>query len=246
LDAGWRVDTAVGGCVYLLARDGLRIKCRYDHGNDLGHLNEIFVGKVYGSEFNGKIVVDVGMSNGDSSLFFIHMGAEKVIGLEPSRESFDMAVDNIKSNGMQDKSYLLNSALFAVAAETSLFESSSNPGVNSLEPVSHMKSRFNYDTKENVKTIEIKQLIESLGLEKIDLLKMDCEGCEYGVFRTISRENLAIVREIVVEFHDGPQDLVQILETNGFEVSLAYNRDFGNRLGYLKARRRLRPTQEDL
>ncbi|MEM3526638.1 MAG: hypothetical protein QXV37_04410 [Candidatus Jordarchaeaceae archaeon] len=40
-------------------------------------------------------MIDVGTSNGDSSIFFAMMGAKKVVGIEPFPESFDLAQKNI-------------------------------------------------------------------------------------------------------------------------------------------------------
>jgi len=59
-------------------------------------------------------------------------------------------------------------------------------------------------------------------LEKIDFLKIDCEGAELDVIDGISDENLAKVSKIALEFHtrylteEGSQKIIQRLTDAGF------------------------------
>lgn len=80
LDAGWKVNLLNERFLELYDKTGIRVKCRYNEGLDIVHLAEIFLDKAYGTDFAGKVVIDVGMSNGDSSTYFASKGASKVIG----------------------------------------------------------------------------------------------------------------------------------------------------------------------
>lgn len=60
------------------------------------------------------------------------------------------------------------------------------------------------------KTIEVEgitldRFIEITGCERIDLLKMDIEGAEIDVIRSISRPLLEKIAQITVEFHSDPR-----------------------------------------
>ena len=69
LTSGFRVASADDGTMTLTdSRIGL--KCRLGSGFDLGHINEIFVQKTYGTDFRDKVVLDIGASNGDSAIWF--------------------------------------------------------------------------------------------------------------------------------------------------------------------------------
>ncbi len=61
------------------------------------------------------------------------------------------------------------------------------------------------------------------GFERVDVLKVDCEGSEYDIFEG-SFEVLPHIARIVGEFetvdHRGPSDLKRMLESAGFEVRL--------------------------
>ena len=60
--------------------------------------------------------------------------------------------------------------------------------------------------------------------EAIDLLKIDCEGCEYSVLLSASSDTLNRVSVICLEYHDrltnhSHLELEDHLERNGFRVS---------------------------
>lgn len=75
-----------------------------------------------------------------------------------------------------------------------------------------------------VESITLPDFIASQGIERIDWLKVDCEGAEYGIFRNLPSEILARTRIVTLENHDSEQpgetqgDLVRILESHGFHV----------------------------
>ena len=59
---------------------------------------------------------------------------------------------------------------------------------------------------------ELGELLEEQRHRRVDLLKMDIEGAEYGVIDQILRARLP-VRQILVEFHDGILPSVGIRHT---------------------------------
>lgn len=71
----------------------------------------------------------------------------------------------------------------------------------------------------------------------IDFLKMDCEGCEYGLVN-LPKDLLAKIDRLAMETHEindhHPHELVEFLADNGFVVSERLSRERGN---YLFARR---------
>lgn len=54
---------------------------------------------------------------------------------------------------------------------------------------------------ENPKTLAFQELISNFLIEKIDFMKVDCEGGEYDIFNFENLEILVKIKKIVIEFH---------------------------------------------
>ena len=233
LDNNFRVIPFGPNSLLVQSPEGITIRVRVGRGADLAHIREVFLLRVYGDKFADKVVFDVGMSNGDSSLFFAHMGARLVLGFEPYKESYELAVENIRRNSMESRVIPLNLAVSGTTGVGTLTVSSGFPNVNSLNPTDTIKDFVEFDHFERINTVLLEDIMDKYEIEKIDFLKMDCEGCEYTVIRSLSPERLRAIYEIYLEFHSGPEMLIKELQTNGFE--LRYERD--KKLGYLVAKR---------
>ncbi len=62
------------------------------------------------------------------------------------------------------------------------------------------------------------------GVERCDLLKIDCEGSEYEILQGCTPDALSRVRRIVGEYHEGPyingtgKELCRFLESRSFRI----------------------------
>jgi len=231
---GAGLEEVRGDLAKLRLPEGISLWVRLDTGFDVGHLYELFVDRAYGSSFSGT-VVDVGASNGDSAIFFALNGAERVVALEPDPDSFALAEENVRINGLEGRIRLISAALAAEDGEAEFLVPEGSPNAAALSPTP-LLSRivgFGRSTRVRVRTMSLGTLMRELGLDNASLLKMDCEGCEYEVLRSASSDLLARFRGIVLEYHDGPQDLPGILKSAGFSVSCS--KESG--LGILRAER---------
>jgi Methyltransferase FkbM domain len=85
----------------------------------------------------------------------------------------------------------------------------------------------------SVDSITLEGILESSGRSTIDLLKLDCDGCEPDVILYSEPATLNRVQRIVVEYDDPPRQLCGRLESLGFRL-----RRFGSRSnGYIYAER---------
>lgn len=67
--------------------------------------------------------------------------------------------------------------------------------------------------------ITINEVIKQYNIEKIDLLKIDCEGAEWDVLQGINADNWNKISSVVAEIHDTNERLskvVELLKNRGF------------------------------
>ena len=234
LDNDWKVIESTDTYVKIKGPKDESLYCRTQVGLDLGHLVEIFLFKSYGTDFQGKNVIDIGMSNGDSSIYFAKNGAKKVVGIEADRRSFDLALTNLNESNVNEIVFPLNKALSDQTGIVELIVSSSSPNANSIDEKNMVNvngSRF----KENVESVSLKEIIDMYNGENIDFLKMDCEGCEYKVLRTISKADFSKILDLSLEYHHGLQDIPKVLIMHGFDVKIIENSKL---IGYIWAKRK--------
>lgn len=233
IDSGWRISSLEGSFLILNNKDGISITCRIDKGFDFGHLNEIFLKGVYGSDFNNKNIIDIGMSNGDSALYFANRGAKKVVGVEPFFESFNLAARSIRISGLESRIIILNKAVTAKGDPVTLWVYSKNPNASSIESENMVKLRDSKST-ELVGGVNLRELINLFEGDAIDFLKMDCEGCEYDVLQSLDENSFQLIKEILVEYHNGQQNLVELFRRMGYEPLL---KEVTSGMGYIRAKR---------
>ena len=79
-DYGYSINLEQNDIV-VASKDGNEFLCRVSSGYDLGHIIEIFEQRVYDGNYADNVVIDIGVSNGDSAIFFARRGARLVLGL---------------------------------------------------------------------------------------------------------------------------------------------------------------------
>lgn len=216
LEKGWKVKEVYESSIVLCKEVCLKVRTK--KGADILHIDEIYERKIYGETFKG-VVIDVGASNADSSIFFAINGAEKVIALEPYPESFELGEYNIKINNLDRKIFLLPYAISNHDGYTDFVISSENPNANTFNPSPHVKKLgIKFEQKIKVPTVTFTSIIQKYNVNRISLLKMDCEGCEYAVLRNLPADILNRIDNIILEYHNHIQDLPKILKRVGFTV----------------------------
>jgi FkbM family methyltransferase len=198
--------------LYIRNKEALSFKLRR-LGSDLGTLVEAFLDMPYGSNFDGQTVVDIGMSIGDSAIFFATQRAKKVIGVEPCLQTFRLAEENICLNGLDTTICPLNCGIGPMECESIMRQNLENPTVNNV-----LGKDFAHgcENTERIRMCTLSQVVKENGLTKIDFLKMDCEGYEYEILRSLDMKTYSIISSIGLEFHNGLQDIPKILSAHGF------------------------------
>jgi len=147
----------------------------------------------------GDVVVDIGANIGMFSRWAHLRGASRIISFEPMSLTFSCLVDNLKGIAEFHK--------IAIGPKTS--------PVEMLIPDRHefydlgggtmyAENGKSYTRKEISISMSISELFE-IGIlpERVDFLKIDCEGAEKEIIGSISDKDLLRIEKISMEYHNG-------------------------------------------
>ena len=143
---------------------------------------EVFSQGIYEKFFEvseGDVVVDIGASVGPFTCSILGRKPLHVYSIEPSEVEFPVLVRNTRGHAVTP----INKAIS-----------------NSLE--SSVRLNIFFDNGSPVELLTFKKFTELYSLDKIDFLKLDCEGGEYSVFVEENLDYLTNkVKSIVGEWH---------------------------------------------
>lgn len=187
--------------VYILQEEPARIITsegivfRLDSINP-GGIIETYVRRIHETYAQPGIILDVGASFGDTPLYFAANGA-KVYAIEMVGANFDQMLANLELNPH------LASCIIPIHAAVGK-DNTVSYGVDRLNRVQTMggatfvTNKYGENTKtEKVQGATISTIVKQYGINRIDLLKMDCKGCEFF----LKKEDLDIVKKIKIEYY---------------------------------------------
>jgi FkbM family methyltransferase len=205
---------------------------------DLAFLfHEIWVRQVYtppGYEIReGATVIDVGANIGVFATYAATRAeGVKVYAFEPFPDNVAWLRKNVEGSGLS------NIRIFqqAVAGSTAKRFLESDPE----DWIMHSLKEEKQDASSGIEVdcISLDDVMSREGIERCDLLKLDCEGSEYEILWNSSPDTLRRVRKIVAEFHEGPgrvstgRELRSYLESKSFRVD-RFHQDVN--CGYMSA-----------
>jgi FkbM family methyltransferase len=183
--------------------------------------NEMFVYNVYDKFLTRPmgVVLDVGANSGLFTKLCLNKGAKRIISVEPNSE----CISNIRAIVSNSKNVeIVDKALSDKDGFLKFYTSKGNTTIGSVNR-DHVAGIESHSVQEfSLPCITLESLLESCGIERVSLLKMDIEGAEYQVFNAIKRETFLKIDSILLEFHDNTDkrvlSLVKILTDNGYEI----------------------------
>tara|TARA_B100000029_G_scaffold116389_1_gene109183 strand:- start:19381 stop:20493 length:1113 start_codon:yes stop_codon:yes gene_type:complete len=197
---------------------------------------ETFVNKIHfinsDINWNGKIVIDVGAECGDTPLYYASLGAT-VYAFEPIKEHYDAMIRNLSLNPDIAKNVIpINAAIGKDEILTFYHSGSSDIGVS---------ASFVYNLHgKNAKTTEVKgysveSAIEEFKINRVDLLKMDCKGCQFF----LTKDSLKMVDMVKIEYgirerNHKIDDLLELLKASDFDCVIYRTNPFhrvSNKIG---------------
>jgi len=184
-----------------------------------GIIVEAFVRDIHNvnlfKDWSDRIVFDIGAECGDTALYYASKGA-KVYSFEPMRAHFDAMQKNMSLNPELAKNIIATNAAIGKDGEL-LFYHSDRADIAEGASFVYNKHGKNARTSK-VQGFSLKTVYEKFGIKHIDLLKMDCKGCEFN----LTDNDLKIVDSVKIEYlADGDkqklQNLLTTLQNNNFQ-----------------------------
>jgi FkbM family methyltransferase len=200
-------------------RNGIQLEVR--GGTDDRHvIFEVFAAQVYPVAVSGEqVVVDIGAHIGCFTALAAERGA-RVLSFEPLPVNFAVLERNVKRNSIRN-ALLFQAAVGGKREPRALFlpDDITQTGRSSLQVARGVHCIM-------VPCLSLADIIRENHLQRIDLLKIDCEGGEYEILFAASMESLEIVQSIVIENESNKhrprgghrEDLIWHLRAAGFIV----------------------------
>jgi FkbM family methyltransferase len=148
-------------------------------------------------DVRNRDVVDVGAFVGDTAVYFIKRGAHKVLAIEPHPRAFNELIRNIRINGLQGRVVPINAALGGRQGFIYVPED--------LDVGNIMSTYFGYEYARyvpgyvKVRVMALGELVKEYEFNP-DVLKMNCEGCEYDVILN-DYGHVRLFNELIFEYH---------------------------------------------
>jgi FkbM family methyltransferase len=204
--------------VVLRLRNGLEFRIR-PRTTDRTTLNEMLMFRPYETDprfcvSEADVVVDIGAHIGTFAILAAAQATQgKVYAVEPVPGNFEVLCENVRFNQAANVVTICaaigpcsgTGRIYGDGAAANLFGKRGGPG-------------------REVRLITLSQLMEEQHLDRIDLLKMDCEGAEHETLAKATPPVLRRIRRIVLECHnmDGRNNIDTLqnsLRDKGFTVS---------------------------
>jgi FkbM family methyltransferase len=172
-----------------LVKDGRRVRMAVRDVADLTAIGDVLLDELYDVPDlrDVRVIVDLGSHIGSSIVFFRvrHPGAQ-IHGLEPDPRTFATLAANV-------------GALEGVTVDRQAVSDADGEATFFCSDYSMASSLVGDGRPVTVRTVRLDTLMDELGLDRIDLLKLDIEGAEYDVLA--ATERLGAVRAICGEVH---------------------------------------------
>ncbi len=219
--------------VRVILKNGIRFESRSIYWADM---YSIFFQKIYTPYYlpieENDVVVDIGANIGVFTIYAAFRTKNRVYAYEPFQDNYEALGQNIQANG------LCNVApyRFAVSDKSGtelLFDAESSQHYRLKKVALGATGKY-----VEVPSITLKDIMDNEHLDRIDFLKLDCEGSEGIIFQSTPEEYLKRIRKIALEFHEDISKLKHnqiesLLREAGFSTNVKW--DGKSTLGFLYA-----------
>jgi FkbM family methyltransferase len=170
---------------------------------------EIFMADVYEIDHLvnklpvGPLVIDIGANVGFFDFLLLSKLEKALIySYEPLKSNIEKLEETVKANPSIKKNIFINQ--LAVTGNAKEYLELFSEDTQDNQVVASVFSDFNPNNIKSIRVpcITLTDIIQKNGFNKIDLLKMDCEGSEYDIIYNTSKDLIKLIDKMVIEVHD--------------------------------------------
>lgn len=160
----------------------------------------ILWGKEYRFLSSDRKIIDAGANIGLFSLgAYVNCPDAQIVSLEPFPSSYDRLLDCIEDNNLEHRVFPVCKALVGLCTGSAIMDASNEIDSSSRKV---LDGPVPPDQSIQVEAVTLNELLELLGWNDVDFLKMDIEGSEYEVIKQTSLPVLRRFKRISIEYHE--------------------------------------------
>lgn len=147
----------------------------------------------------GGVVVDIGANCGAFAVWAAQAGASRVHAYEPELGNFHALTDNVEHNGMGSSIECWREGVWSPGPKEVWVGAPVLGGEGGVQTSEVTPSSLS-GPEDSVPARTLSFVLRRAG-DRIRLLKLDCEGCEWPALIGMDPQDLARVENLVMEFH---------------------------------------------
>lgn len=164
--------------------------------------------------FNNGIFWDIGSNIGLYSLYAsILIPNLKVYSFEPSVLNLEMLIKNIYRNNKEDEIIVITNPLAYLNRIDSFNLSTIEKGGANSSFGNKIKNKISFKTN----SVNAKRLKEQYYLEEPNYVKIDVDGNEYEILKSIL-ETFSNIQTFLVEVNNNKKEIFKLMENNKYEL----------------------------
>jgi len=212
---------------YTRSGDKFYVRCqtRESERSDLSAIVETYLDKQYTKEFDiGKydVVVDIGAYIGDFTVYAAKKAVNgRVYAFEPHPENFKQLNKNISLNNLKNV-YAYEEGISGSKGIQYLYLQNQFSAHTTSPEIAKFKKHLNKGSIA-IKVRTIEGVFKDFNLQKINFLKIDCEGGEYEILFNTNKNTFEKIERIAMEVHSHPiykfKDMIDFLNKVGYKLN---------------------------